>query len=154
MKHIIPAFILALAPFIGFCQSDISTEVVVNAIIRDDNATVYENKNITVVFTKITSPRDFKNCKNILYSPLRTGRLESMKSFVCAINNQDWVYLPEYSNGGNSAYFTTCAFGYTISSPSDFIDGRANIILIKKPDGTQTVMIPGYDGNKTLVLKF
>ena len=145
-----PILLLALMSF----SQDTNTELVANVIIRDDNGTQFENKNVTIVFKNLSSKNDLRSCTGFLYIPSRSGsRLELLKGFTCVTDKQSWKYSSEYSDNTKTTFFTRCRFGLMLNNGTDFIDLNPEIIYMKHSDGSQTIMIVGYDNNNTLVIK-
>lgn len=138
----------------SFSQTDTNTELMANVIIRDDNGTQFENKNVTVVFKNLTSKNDLRNCTGFLFIPYGNSKLEMLGGFTCVVTDrQSWKYASDYSDNTKTTYYTKCRFGLMLKNSTNIIDTNPEIIYIKHSNGSQTIMIVGYDNNNTLVIK-
>jgi hypothetical protein len=139
---------------LSFSQTDTNTELVANIIIRDDRGTEFENKNVTIVFKNLSSKNDLRNCTGFLFIPYGNSKLEMLNGFTCVVTErQSWKYAIEYSDNTKTTYYTKCRFGLMLKSSTNIIDTNPEIIYIKYSNGSQTIMIVGYDNNNTLVIK-
>lgn len=153
MKQLLILTTVLLTTFNSFSQNDTNTELVANVIIRDDNGTQFENKNVTIVFKNLTSKTDLRNCTGFLFIPYGNSKLEMLKGFTCVTDRQSWKYASDYSDNTKTTYYTKCRFGLMQKNSTNFIDTTPEIIYMKHSNGTQTIMIVGYDNSNTLVIK-
>jgi hypothetical protein len=153
MKQLLILTTVLLIVLKSFSQTDTNTELVANIIIRDDNGTQFENKNVTIVFKNLSTKNDLRNCTGFLFIPYGNSKLEMLNGFTCVTDRQSWKYASDYSDNTKTTYYTRCRFGLMLKNSTDFIDTNPEIIYMKHSNGSQTIMIIGYDNNKTLVIK-
>lgn len=137
----------------SFSQTDTNTELTANVIIRDDNGTQFENKTVTIVFKNLSSKNDLRNCTGFLFIPYGNSKLEMLNGFTCVVDKQSWKYASDYSDNTKTTYYTKCRFGLMPKKSTNFIDTNREIIYIEHSNGSQTIMIVGFDNNNTLVIK-
>lgn len=145
------AFLMTLQ---SFSQYDTNTELMANVIIRDNNGTQFENKNVTIVFTNLSSKNDLRNCSGFTFIPYGNSKLEMLDGFTCVVTDrQSWKYASDYSDSTKTTYYTRCRFVLMLKNSTNIIDTSPQIIYIKYSNGSQTIMIIGYNNNNTLVIK-
>jgi hypothetical protein len=153
MKQVLILTAALLMVLQSFSQNDTNTELIANVIIRDDNGTQFENKNVTIFFKNLSSKNDLRNCTGFLFIPYGNSKLEMLNGFTCVTYRESWKYVSDYSDNTKSTYYTKCRFGLMLKNSTDFIDTNPEIFYTKHSNGSQTIMIVGYDNNNTLIIK-
>jgi len=128
------------------------SEIPVNIKIRNDAGDILESKNVSAVFHFKSSNKDLKNCSGIQFSPYGNTKLEQIVGFVFFVETDNWRYITEMKIPNGNGYYNKCSFAYSDKYSNSLIKGTKEIILIKYQNGTNTILIIGYDGINTLVI--